>query len=142
MNNGNQQPQQQPQRCSNLDDIFGTAKAVSSTIDGIVDVSRMAYQQGSNVINNAFNGYQQQQQSSFFDNSSRRNQQQFGNVNGNPYQQSNVTYNNYGYPYGNIGNPYQQQMGLGGGLFNNNPMGNNYGYPGISNPSYGMIGAL
>lgn len=122
------------QRCSSLDEIFGTAKAVTSSLDGLVDVANMAYQTGCNVINNAtqFQGYPQQQQSQFFYDNSRRNQ--YPNMmypNGYPTTQQTPTIN-YGYGYGNTNNSF------GGALNNMNGL-NNIGYPGIANPGYGMM---
>lgn len=132
MNNTNNQ-----QRCSSLDEIFGTAKAVTSSIDGLVDVANMAYQTGCNVINNAAQfqqGYPQSQQSQFFyDNNSRRNQFPSNNMmypNGYPTTPNPVP--NYGYGYGNITNNSF-------GMFNNMNGLNNIGYPGIANPGYGML---
>lgn len=132
MNNTNQQ-----QRCSSLDEIFGTAKAVTSSIDGLVDVANMAYQTGCNVINNATQfqqGYQQNpQQSSFFYDNSRRNQFPNNMMYPNGYPTTNNPIPNYGYGYGNITNNF--------GLFNNMNGMNNIGYPGIANPGYGMMAA-
>ena len=126
MNNNNQ-------NSGTLDDIFGTAKAVTATLDGFVDVANNAYRNGMNVINNA-----QQQSSNFYcdDSNSRRNQQQM--------QYQNAMYNNnYGYGYGGNNNIYMNQQypnvnsfyNTNSGMFGNG----NYGYQGISNPSYGIM---
>ena len=131
MNNTNNQ-----QRCSSLDEIFGTAKAVTSSIDGLVDVANMAYQTGCNVINNAAQfqqGYPQSQQSQFFyDNNSRRNQFPNNNMMYPNYPTTPNPVPNYGYGYGNITNNSF-------GMFNNMNGLNNIGYPGIANPGYGML---